>query len=149
MSIKCCVGVSSFHHFEVCGCVIQFPTCTMFANVDQTIPKCMKTFLWFWSIGSGYDDVNGKNVQGVQPKQGVRKEMFQSSNMIKVTIKVKTMETIGGEHQPSDGRRNYNNDKWGFHWSRGDDHQPKWGHQKSVGTRLVEGGGGGGGGGWS
>jgi hypothetical protein len=45
----------------------------------------------------------------------VWKEMFQSNNMIKVTIKVKTMETIGGEHQPSDGRRNYNNDRWGYH----------------------------------
>jgi hypothetical protein len=38
--------------------------------------------------------------------------MFQSNNMIKVTIKVKTMETIGEEHQPSDGRRNYNNCRW-------------------------------------
>jgi hypothetical protein len=45
----------------------------MFANVDQTIPQHMKTFLWFWSIGSGYDDVTSKNksnTQGVQPKQG-------------------------------------------------------------------------------
>ncbi len=50
------------------------------------------------------------------------------------------METIRGEHQPSDGRRNYNNDRWGYHWGGGDDHQPKWGHQPSVGTRLVEGG---------
>ncbi len=53
-------------------------------------------------------------MQSVQPKQGGRKQMFQSNNMIKVTIKVKTMETIGGEHQPSDAKRNYNNDKWGY-----------------------------------
>ncbi len=72
----------------------------------------------------------------------VCKEMFQSNNVIKVIIKMKTMETIGGEHEPSDGRRNYNNGRWGYHQGGRDDHQPKWGHQPSVGTRLEGRGGG-------
>ncbi len=55
---------------------------------------------------------------------------------------MKTMETIGGEHEPSDGRRNYNNGRWGYHQGGRDDHQPKWGHQPSVGTRLEGRGGG-------
>jgi hypothetical protein len=47
----------------------------------------------------------------------VWKEMFQSNNVSK-----HLGLTILSSHEPSDGRRNYNNGRWGYHRGGRDDH---------------------------